>query len=94
MPRNAEFDQMDANHYNSASIRVRVIDPRFEGVPTENRDAMVEPPGVASGAHASGHHEPVHLRALNPCISRFGIEFMEVFKTNPAVEQGRTDQGG
>ena len=41
--RNAGFDQVDAYRYNSASIRVRVIDRRFEGLPVENRDAMVEP---------------------------------------------------
>ncbi len=36
------FQQTDAYRYNSASIRVRVIDPRFEGMPREKRDAMVE----------------------------------------------------
>ena len=41
--RNAGFQQADAYRYNSASIRVRVIDPRFEDLPTEKRDAMVEP---------------------------------------------------
>lgn len=39
----AGFAQVDAYRYNSASIRVRVIDPRFEGLPPEDRDAMVEP---------------------------------------------------
>ena len=33
----------DAYRYNSASVRVRIIDPRFEGKSTEERDAMVEP---------------------------------------------------
>lgn len=37
------FGHVDAYRYNSASIRVRVIDQRFEGLPTEKRDAMVEP---------------------------------------------------
>jgi hypothetical protein len=41
--RDAGFQQVDAYRYNSASIRVRVIDPRFEGLPSEDRDAMVEP---------------------------------------------------
>jgi stress-induced morphogen len=41
--RKAGFDSVDAYRYNSASIRVRVVDPRFEGQPTEKRDAMVEP---------------------------------------------------
>ncbi len=41
--RRAGFEQVDAYRYNSASIRVRVIDRRFQGMPTETRDAMVEP---------------------------------------------------
>lgn len=40
--KKASFDQADAYRYNSASIRVRVIDPRFEGMPPEKRDEMVE----------------------------------------------------
>jgi len=38
----SHFDQADAYRYNSASIRVRVIDLRFEGMKREQRDAMVE----------------------------------------------------
>ena len=41
--KRAGFDQADAYRYNSASIRVRVIDGRFEGMPREKRDGMVEP---------------------------------------------------
>ncbi len=41
--RRAGFDQVNAYRYNKASIRVRVIDPRFEGLSSEERDAMVEP---------------------------------------------------
>lgn len=41
--RDAAFEKVDAYRYNSASIRVRVIDERFEGMPAEKRDAMVEP---------------------------------------------------
>ena len=37
------FPRTDAYRYNSASIRVRVVDPRFEGKSAEERDAMVEP---------------------------------------------------
>ena len=37
------FAQADAYRYNSASIRVRVIDPRFEGMSLDRRDALVEP---------------------------------------------------
>jgi stress-induced morphogen len=36
------FQQADSYRYNSASIRVRVIDPKFEGMSRETRDAMVE----------------------------------------------------
>lgn len=39
----AGFQNVDAYRYNSASIRVRVIDPRFEGLSPERRDAMIEP---------------------------------------------------
>ena len=37
-----EFPEVEAYRYNSASIRVRVIDSRFEGKSVEDRDAMVE----------------------------------------------------
>jgi len=37
------FPNTDAYRYNSASIRVRVIDDRFKGKSIEERDAMVEP---------------------------------------------------
>jgi hypothetical protein len=36
------FDEADAYRYNSASIRVRVIDRRFERISREKRDGMVE----------------------------------------------------
>jgi stress-induced morphogen len=38
-----DFPKADAYRYNSASIRVRVIDPRFKGKSDEERDTMVEP---------------------------------------------------
>ena len=41
--RKAGLEKVDAYRYNSASIRVRVIDSRFEGLSIEKRDAMVEP---------------------------------------------------
>jgi hypothetical protein len=37
------FDRVDAYRYNSASIRIRVIDPRFESMRWQDRDALVEP---------------------------------------------------
>lgn len=41
--RKEGFAQVDAYRYNLASIRVRVIDPRFETLSAEKRDSMVEP---------------------------------------------------
>jgi len=40
--RQGGFERVDAYRYNSASIRVRVIDRRFEGMAREKRDEMVE----------------------------------------------------
>lgn len=37
------FQQADAYRYNSASIRVRVIDPKFNGIDIDERDRLVEP---------------------------------------------------
>jgi hypothetical protein len=37
------FPAADSYRYNSATIRVRIVDPRFEGMSREERDAMVEP---------------------------------------------------
>jgi hypothetical protein len=36
------FDQADSYRYNSASVRIRVIDRRFDGMPREKRDGLVE----------------------------------------------------
>ncbi len=36
------FERVDSYRYNSASIRLRVIDSRFVGMSREERDAMVE----------------------------------------------------
>lgn len=41
--RAAGFEQFDAYRYNSASIRLRIIDSRFQGMSPAERDAMVEP---------------------------------------------------
>jgi stress-induced morphogen len=37
------FPRTDAYRFNSASIRVRVVDDRFKGKSNEERDDMVEP---------------------------------------------------
>ena len=36
------FARVDSYRYNAASIRIRVIDPRFEGLSRVERDSMVE----------------------------------------------------
>lgn len=41
--REAGFEHVDAYRYNSASIRVRVIDSKFERVAMDKRDGMVDP---------------------------------------------------
>ncbi len=37
------FPGTEVYRYNSASIRVRIVDERFKGKPASERDAMVEP---------------------------------------------------
>jgi len=39
----AGFERVDAYRFNSASIRVRIVDPRFEGLADEKRDAVIAP---------------------------------------------------
>lgn len=39
----AGFEDVDAYRYNSASLRVRIVDARFDGVDRDKRDSMVEP---------------------------------------------------
>ena len=41
--REAGFERVDAYRYNPGSIRVRVIDPRFENLSEEDRADLVEP---------------------------------------------------
>jgi hypothetical protein len=41
--RSVGFQKVDAYRYNPASIRVRVVDPQFEGLPPERRHAIVDP---------------------------------------------------
>ncbi len=40
--KDAGFERADAYRYNTASIRVRVVDPRFEGLKITRRDQLVE----------------------------------------------------
>ena len=37
------FEQVDAYRYNSASIRVRIVDSRFKELSWEKQDELVEP---------------------------------------------------
>ena len=37
------FYQVDAYRYNSASIRIRIIDPKFEGLHHMDRVKLIEP---------------------------------------------------
>ena len=37
------FERVDAYRFNSASIRIRIIDPRFDGLRLEARHALVDP---------------------------------------------------
>ncbi len=39
----AGFERVDAYRYNAASLRVRVVDSRFESLPRDERDTIVEP---------------------------------------------------
>lgn len=36
------FERVDSYRYNSASIRVRVVDSRFEGMSRDKRDGLAE----------------------------------------------------
>ncbi|HEX4129079.1 MAG TPA: hypothetical protein VHZ24_03485 [Pirellulales bacterium] len=37
------FRNVDAYRYNSASLRLRIVDPAFKGLSHDERDARVEP---------------------------------------------------
>jgi hypothetical protein len=39
----AGLERVDAYRYNSASLRVRVVDSRFESISRDERDSLVEP---------------------------------------------------
>lgn len=58
------FDRADAYRYNSASIRVRVIDSRFNGVSDEERDTRVE--AVLSQLPADTRADIINLFLYSP----------------------------
>lgn len=70
------FERADSYRYNSASIRVRVIDSRFEGLSREKRDAMVEP--YLDTLPAETQRDIVTLFTLTPSeLSRTPATFRE-----------------
>lgn len=74
--RTAGFEQADAYRYNSASIRVRVVDARFESLPTEKRDSMIEP-----------HLEQLPERTQADIISLFAFAPSELQQTPKTFKQ-------
>lgn len=60
----AGFDRVAAYRYNSASLRVRVIDARFDGLDSDARDAMVDP--VLEGLPEEIQRDIVFLLLLAP----------------------------
>ncbi|HEX4146611.1 MAG TPA: hypothetical protein VHY91_24125 [Pirellulales bacterium] len=74
--RSAGFENVEAYRYNSASIRVRVVDSRFEGMRPEKRDAMVEP-----------HLEKLPERTQADIISLFTFAPSELQQTPKTLRQ-------
>ncbi|MBM4091974.1 MAG: hypothetical protein FJ276_21465 [Planctomycetes bacterium] len=62
--RRAGFGRVDAYRYNSASLRVRIIDSRFESVARDERDRLVEP--FIDQLPASTQSDIVNLVLLAP----------------------------
>ncbi len=58
------FQSADAYRYNSAALRVRVVDPRFKGLSREQRDDLVEP--VLSSLDESTQGDIMNLVLLYP----------------------------
>jgi hypothetical protein len=58
------FQQADAYRYNSASLRVRVVDPSFKALSREERDDRVEP--ILSQLEPSTQAEIMNLVLLYP----------------------------
>ncbi|HTQ39642.1 MAG TPA: hypothetical protein VMJ32_11475 [Pirellulales bacterium] len=64
------FPQTDAYRYNSASIRVRVIDDRFEGKSDDEREAMVQP--ILDQFPPRTREDIINLLTLSPSeVTRF-----------------------
>ena len=63
--RNAGFQQVDAYRFNSASIRVRVIDRRFEGMSGSERQDLVFP--ALEGLPKRIREDIILLLTMAPC---------------------------
>ena len=70
------FEQVDSYRYNSASIRVRVIDKRFEGMSREKRDALVEE-----------HLDKLPLETQRDIVTLFTFAPSEVTRTPTTFRQ-------
>lgn len=69
-----QFQEADAYRYNSASLRVRVVDDKFKGLSNEKRDDLVEP--ILSKLDESTQADIMNLVLLYPGEER------EVFLAN------------
>jgi hypothetical protein len=80
----AGFDRVDAYRYNSASLRVRVIDKRFESIPREKRDSIVEP--FIDELPSSTQADIVTLVLLAPSESEKSSDTFREFMLNTEFE--------
>ncbi|MBS0207821.1 MAG: hypothetical protein JSS27_02605 [Planctomycetes bacterium] len=73
------FPETDAYEFNSASIRVRVVDQRFHGLSDEQRDSMIEP--ILATLPEEVQADIVNLLAIAPDeisgFSRFSLRNLE-----------------
>ena len=74
--KGAGLEDVAANRYNAASIRVRVIDSRFEGLSNAQRDGMVEP-----------HLETLPERTQADIITLFTFAPSELHQTPKTLRQ-------
>jgi hypothetical protein len=85
--RDAGFGRVDAYRYNSASLRVRIIDERFESVAREERDRLVEP--FIDKLPASTQSDIVNLVLLAPSEFDQPNEHLCEFMQNTEFENPR-----
>ena len=83
--RKAGFAQADAYRYNAASIRVRVIDGKFEGMPRDQRDALVE--AVLDQLPEETQRDIVTLFTFAPSELRQASKTLREFMLNKEFEE-------